>query len=355
MTFGTFFLPGPTEVRQEILAAMMRPMISHRGREFEEIFVRIQERMKRVFFTARPVFISTSSGTGMMEAAIRCAPPGRILSLVNGAFSDRFANIAVACGREVDRYDVAWGEVHSTAELTARLGAGEYSAITVGHSETSTGALNDVRSISDAAHRHGVYCLIDGVSSVGGAELRFDDWGLDYVLTGSQKAFALPPGLAFAVASEKYIELARGSASRGVYFDLIEYEQLMRKNQTPNTPAISLYFALNAQLDDMLDEGVEARWARHGAMQEEVLAWAARHELRIVASERGRSPTVTAIELPDGTESGVFHQRLADRGVTVGTGYGKLKMKTFRIGHMGDHSVGTIRRCLRACDAALGF
>jgi aspartate aminotransferase-like enzyme len=355
MTFGSFFLPGPTEVRPEILAAMTRPMISHRGPEFEEIFVRIQQRLKRVFLTERPVFISTSSGTGMMEAAIRCAAPGRILSLVNGAFSERFANIAAACGRDVDRYDVDWGEVHDVAELERRLGSNNYSAITVGHSETSTGALNEVRALSDAAHRYGVYCLIDGVSSIAGAELRFDDWGLDYVLTGSQKAFALPPGLAFAVASEKYLELARGDGSRGVYFDLLEYEELVKKNQTPNTPAISLYFALDAQLDDMLDERMENRWGRHASMQNEVLTWAEGHVLRVVASERGRSPTVTAIEMPEGIDAVTLHRRLGERGITVGTGYGKLRMKSFRIGHMGDHSVQTVRRCLRACDAALGF
>jgi aspartate aminotransferase-like enzyme len=355
MTFGTFFLPGPTEVRQEILAAMTRPMISHRGAEFEEIFIRVQQRMKRVFFTKRPVFISTSSGTGMMEAAIRCAPPGRILSLVNGAFSDRFANIAAACGRVVDRYEVDWGEVHDAAEVDSRVSTGAYSAITVGHSETSTGALNDIRAISDSTHRHGAYCLIDGVSSVAGAELKFDEWGLDFVLTGSQKAFALPPGLAFAVASERYLELARGNANRGVYFDLLEYEQLVRKNQTPNTPAISLYFALDVQLDDMLDERMENRWARHASMQNEVLTWADRHGLRVVASDRGRSPTVTALELPQGRDSAAFHRKLGERGITVGTGYGKLRTKSFRIGHMGDHSVQTVRRCLRACDTALGF
>jgi aspartate aminotransferase-like enzyme len=355
MTFGNFFLPGPTEVRQEILAAMTHPMISHRGPQFEEIFVRIQQRLKRVFLTKRPVFIGTSSGTGMMEAAIRCAPPGRILSLVNGAFSDRFANIAAACGRDMDRYEVDWGEVHDVAELDSRLGLGDYSAITVAHSETSTGALNDVRAFSETAHRRGVYCLIDGVSSVAGAELRFDEWGLDYVLTGSQKAFALPPGLAFAVTSEKYLELARENQGRGVYFDLLEYEELMKKNQTPNTPAISLYFALDAQLDDMLEEGIENRWARHASMQKEVLTWADGRGLRVLASERGRSPTVTAVEMPKGIDNVTFHRRLGEKDITVGTGYGKLRTKSFRIGHMGDHSVETIGRCLRACDTAFGF
>ncbi|HEY6074298.1 MAG TPA: aminotransferase class V-fold PLP-dependent enzyme, partial [Anaerolineales bacterium] len=163
-TFGTFFLPGPTEVREEIMAAMMQPMIPHRGSEFEQLFERLQQGLRPLFFTERPVYINSSSATGMMEAAIRCAPPGRILCLVNGAFSERFAHIASTCGRDVDRYEVAWGQIHTIPQLDERLSIRKYSAITVAHSETSTGALNDVRSISDCAHGRGVFCLVDSVS-----------------------------------------------------------------------------------------------------------------------------------------------------------------------------------------------
>ena len=353
MTFGTFFLPGPTEVHPDVLKAMAQPMISHRGPEFEQVFVRIQEGMKRVFVTERPVFISTSSGTGMMEAAIRCAPDGKILALVNGAFSERFANIAEACGREVERYEVAWGEIHSVAEVERRLGAAKFAAVTVAHSETSSGALNDVRALSDAAHRRGALCLIDSVSGLAGAELRFDEWGLDYVLTGSQKALALPPGLAFCVASEKFMALARTAKNRGVYFDLVEYEEFTRNRQAPNTPAISLYFALDFQLKRILGEGIEARWARHLVMQRQVLDWAERSGLKIVAVKEGQSPTVTCIELRKGMDMQRFLDAVSAQGITLGTGYGKLKANTFRIGHMGDHTVQTIKRCLEACDRAL--
>jgi Serine-pyruvate aminotransferase/archaeal aspartate aminotransferase len=246
--FGTFFLPGPTEVREEVMAAMMRPMIPHRGSEFEELFGRLQEGLSLVFRTDRPVFISTSSATGMMEAAIRCAPAGRILCLVNGAFSERFAHIASMCGRETDRYDVQWGQVHAIPQLEERLSTRKYAAITTVHSETSTGALNDVRAISDCAHRFGIFCLIDSVSGLAGAELRFDEWKLDYVLTGSQKAFALPPGISFAAASAEFLEQAKKTRDRGVYFDIVEMDTYARKNQTPNTPALSLLFALEVQL-----------------------------------------------------------------------------------------------------------
>ena len=179
-------------------------MIPHRSAEFEALFGRLQKGLGSVFLTSRPVYISAASGTGMMEAAIRAIPEGRILSLVNGAFSERFAHIAEMCGRTVDRYEVPWGEVHSADELDGRLSRGDYRAITVCHSETSTGALNDVRALSDAAHGRGALCMLDSVSGAAGAELRVDQRKLDYVLTGSQKAFLLASGLAFAVASERW-------------------------------------------------------------------------------------------------------------------------------------------------------
>lgn len=354
MTFGTFFLPGPTEVHPDVLKAMAQPMLSHRGPEFEEIFVRVQAGMKKVFVTERPVFISPSSGTGMMEAAIRCAPAGRILSLVNGAFSERFATIAESCGREVERYEVPWGEIHDVKELGNRLAAGKFAAITVAHSETSSGAMNDVHALSDTAHKHNTLCLIDSVSVLAGAELRFDEWGLDYVLTGSQKALALPPGLAFSVVSEEFLNLARATPNRGTYFDLVEYEEFTRNNQAPNTPAISLWYALDFQLKRILAEGMEKRWERHLAMQKQVIEWADRLGLRIVAVKNGRSPAVTCIELRKGVDMQGFLDRVAEQGITLGTGYGKLKANTFRIGHMGDHTVETIRRCLDACEKALG-
>ena len=272
-TFGTFFLPGPTEVREEIMAAMLQPMIPHRGSEFEKLFERLQHGLRPIFKTERPVYVSSSSATGLMEGAIRCAPPGRILCLVNGAFSERFAHIASMCGRDVDRYDVAWGQVHAIPQLDERLSMRKYSAITVVHSETSTGALNDVRAISDCAHRHGIVCLIDSVSGLGGAELRFDEWKLDYVLTGSQKALALPPGLSFAVASTSFIDQANGTHGRGVYFDLVELDAYARRNQTPSTPALTLLYALEAQAKSIASEGLENRWIRHKAMATRTQEW----------------------------------------------------------------------------------
>ena len=358
-TFGTFFLPGPTEVRDEIMTAMIQPMIPHRGSEFEKLFERLQQGVRPIFKTERPVYISSSSATGMMEAGIRCAPAGRILCLVNGAFSERFAHIASMCGRDVDRYEVAWGQVHAIPQLDERLSMRKYSAITVVHSETSTGALNDVHAISDCAHRHGIACLIDSVSGLGGTELRFDEWKLDYVLTGSQKALALPPGLSFGVASASFVDQGNANHGRGVYFDLVELDAYARRNQTPSTPALTLLYALEAQAKSIAAEGLEARWARHKAMAVRTQEWITKisdetgKKLANIAPLGSQSPTVSTIKLPADVPAEPFTAAVAKRGIVIGTGYGKLKSSTFRIGHMGDHTMESLERCLAACSSVL--
>ena len=357
--FGSFFLPGPTEVRAEVLAAMLKPMIPHRSAEFEDLFARLQSGLKEVFLTARPVFISASSGTGMMEAAIRALPRGRVLSLVNGAFSERFAHIAEMCGREVDRYEEPWGAVHSLDKLDSFLSKREYRAITVTHSETSTGALNDIRAISDLAHSRGALCMIDSVSGLAGAELRFDEWKLDYVLTGSQKSMALPSGLAFGLASGEMIELAKTAEQRGVYFDLVEMDRYAAGNQVPATPAFSLMYALEVQLEAFRREGIENRWKRHREMLDATSDWLDESAGRLnvvwhnIVARESRSPTVSTIELPASINGKAFVQKVKSAGITVATGYGKLADTTFRIGHMGDHTVATLKNCFAACEQAI--
>lgn len=356
--FGTFFIPGPTEVRHEILQAMTKPMIPHRSREFEDLFARAQAGLQYVFRTERPVFIAAASATGMMEAGIRALERGPVLSLVNGAFSERFAHIAEMCGREVDRYEVLWGSVHDVSELTSYLTKRQYRAITVVHSETSTGALNDIRRISDEAHTHGVICLVDSVSGIAGAKLAADEWKLDYVLTGSQKALALPPGLAFSVASQDFMKSAARAQGRGVYFDLVEMESFASRGQVATTPAISLFYALAVQLDAIEAEGIESRWTRHQAMSDMTSQWLDQCrndgiDLNNIVAPESRSPTVSTIKLPNGVDADDFLRRVASQGIRVGSGYGKLKATTFRIGHMGDHSPATLERCLGVCKTAI--
>jgi aspartate aminotransferase-like enzyme len=357
--FGTFFLPGPTDVRPEVLDAMARPMIGHRGAAFEELFARIQAGLRHVFRTRRPVYVSSSSATGLMEASVRCAPPGPILSLVNGAFSERYARIAAACARETDVLEVPLGQTFRLGEVEARLAAKQYAAVTVVHSETSTGVLTDVRAVSDLVHRYGVVCLVDSVTGVAGMPLEFDGWGMDFVLTGSQKALALPPGLAFAAASPEYVERAKAISDRGVYFDVVEFEKFAAKHQTPNTPALPLLYALDTQLESIATESIERRWARHDAMRVVTERWVESCaerlgiDLDMFAPEGARSATVSTISLPEGLTSGAFTKAVAARGFTIGGGYGTVGERAFRIGHMGDHTLETLGACLDACQDAL--
>ena len=356
--FGTFFLPGPTDVRPEILAAMMRPMIGHRGAAFEEMFARIQAGLRHVFRTKRPVYVSSSSATGMMEASIRCAPPGPILSLVNGAFSERYARIAAACARETYVVEMPLGQTFRLGEVEARLAEKHYAAMTVVHSETSTGVLTDVHAVNDLAHRYGVMCLVDSVTGIAGMPVEFDAWGLDFVLTGSQKALALPPGLAFAAASSEYVERAKGVSDRGIYFDIVEFEKFAAKHQTPNTPAIPLLYALEAQLESIVTESIERRWARHEAMRVETERWVTACaergiELAMLPPEGARSATVSTITLPERVTANAMVRAVTARGYTIGGGYGKVGERAVRIGHMGDHTVETLRGCLHACEGAL--
>jgi aspartate aminotransferase-like enzyme len=210
--------------------------------------------------------------------------------------------------------------------------------------------------MSDVAHENGALCLIDSVSGLGGTPLEFDEWKCDYVLTGSQKALALPPGLAFAAASVDFVRAAKGAAGRGVYFDIGEFDEFAGRNQTPNTPAVSLLYAADAQLQAIAAEGMEARWARHLSMQQEVVEWTGRlaeRGISIVARPGERSPTVSAIRLPEGMTPRGFITEVRRTGYTLGAGYGALKDTTFRIGHMGDHTVATVRGCLGACEEVL--
>ena len=346
--FGRFFLPGPTEVRPSILQAMLHPMIGHRGKTMEELIARIEPDLQYVFRTTRPVYIASSSATGLMEGAIRNGVRSRVLCLVNGAFSERFYQIACACGVEAEALSVPFGQIHTPEMLADALKGGRFDAVTVVHSETSTGALNPIEDLARVAHDAGdVALLVDSVSGVAGAQVESDSWELDFVLTGSQKAFALPPGLAFAVARDNVIERAKSKRDRGIYFDLIEFDKSIRKNQTPNTPAVSLFYALAAQLADIRRESIEGRWERHAAMARRTWAWV--DEIRdagipvsVLSPEGARSPTVTCVSLPSTHNGTAVNNAMKTRGFTISPGYGSLKDISIRIGHMGDHTIAEL-------------
>lgn len=347
---GRFFLPGPTEVRSDVLAAQDGPMIGHRGQAIQDLFASIQEGLEPVFQTQRPVIVSTSSASGLMEAAVRNAVvDGKVLSLVNGAFSDRFAKIAVSCGLDVERVEVEWGSVHDPSVVAERLAGGGYDAVTLSQSETSTGALQDLEAIAEVVGRHeGTLLLVDSVTGIGGVETFTDAWGIDFILTGSQKALALPPGLAFGVANEAMLERSAKAPAKGWYFDLVELHAQIEEHQTPATPAVSLLYALDYQLKRITKETMEGRWQRHLDMQSRTFDWveAMRDkgvDVGIFADEGHRSPTVTCVTTD---RSRQVVAELFDRGWIIGGGYGKLKDTTFRIGHMGDHTMDELEDLL---------
>jgi predicted phosphoserine aminotransferase len=358
-TFGKFFLPGPTEVRPEILEAMQKPMIGHRGKEMEQLVDRLEVGLKYVFRTQRPVYISSSSATGLMEAAIRNGVRRRVLCLVNGAFSERFFRIAQACGVEADPLEVKMGEVNTAAALEKALRRGIYDAVTVVHSETSTGVLNPIRELAEVARAAGdVVLLVDSVSALAGAAVETDAWRIDYLLTGSQKCFALPPGLAFAVAQPNLLERAKTKTDRGIYFDLVEFDKNILKNQTPNTPALSLFYALEEQLNSIRKETIEGRWARHTAMAKRTYEWVEQMRARgvplaVLAPDGYRSPAVTCIRVPENMSGSRVSSEMKSRGYVIASGYGPLKDTTFRIGHMGDHTVKELDELLAVLEEIL--
>jgi aspartate aminotransferase-like enzyme len=364
VTFGRFFLPGPTEVRPEILEAMTRGMIGHRGSEMSSILAEVDPVLRAVFGTSRPVYVSSSSATGLMEGAVRNGIRRRALSLVNGAFSKRFRDLVSDCGREVETYDVEPGRCHDPAEVHRLLAAGGFDAVTVVHSETSTGVLNPLAEIAEAVRRaeretgEEILVLVDGVTSVAGMRVEAEGWGLDFLLTGSQKAFALPPGLAFGTASERMMRRAATIPGRGQYFDLLEFDEYWKKHQTPTTPALSLIYALADQARHIGAETMEGRAARHWAMAERSWRWVeengGRWGLSLFAPEGCRSPTVTTIAVDGPVAAPEIVKRLKAGGWTIGGGYGTLKDTTIRIGHMGDHTVEGLNALLAALEEALG-
>jgi aspartate aminotransferase-like enzyme len=333
-------------------------MIGHRGSGIKTLMASIDEGLRPVFQTSRPVIVSTSSATGLMEASVRNGVlEGRVLSLVNGAFSERFADIAQSCGYVVDRWEVEWGTVHSPDELADRLQADDYDAVTLSQSETSTGALQDLESLATVvATREQTLLLVDSVTGIGGVETRPDAWGVDFILTGSQKALALPPGLAFGVASDAVLERSAKSPNKGWYFDLAMLHDQIIENQSPATPAISLLYALDFQLKRINHETIEARWKRHLDMQQRTIDWVAETrdrgiDIDVFAAEGHRSPTVSCVAFG---ESNRVVADLKARGWVIGAGYGKIKDDTFRIGHMGDHTLEELEELLGALTEVVG-
>lgn len=347
--FGKFFLPGPTDVHPEVLAAMARPMIGHRSQAMEKLLQDAAPRLQKLARTSRTVMVGTTSATGFMEMAVRSGIRKKALSIVNGSFSERFADLVAACDKECVRLEVPLGGFVEPDQLRDVLKKTPgVDAVTLAHSETSTGVLQDVAGLSKVVREFpDVLFLVDAVTSMAGSPVETDAWELDFVFTGSQKALALPPGLAVGVASPRMLDRAKTLPSRGLYFDLITFEKASAKYQPTNTPAISLFYALDVQLGRIDAEGgIEARWRRHDEMRKTTEKWAQKVGLTYLPPEGRRSWTVSCIKMPAGKVSKDLVTAVKKEGWVIGTGYGGVKDSTFRIGHMGDHTVASLENLL---------
>jgi predicted phosphoserine aminotransferase len=323
--------------------------------ECAELFAAVQHKIREVFLTGSRVYVCASSGTGLQEAAVRNCVDKKVLNCINGAFSERWRKVTEANGKANDVLEVAWGSPVLPEQVAERLSSGDFDAITLVHNETSTGVISPVAEIAAAVRAmpggDQIMILVDSVSGLSGARLEFDAWDLDVVLTSSQKAFALPPGLAFCAVSDRALDKARTVTNRGYYFDFVDLEKYLIRDQTPATPAISLLYALDRQLDDMLAEGMEGRFARHIALRDRVIAWALNHGFELFAAEGFRSPTVTCVVNNLEIDIVALNKHLRAQGMILSNGYGALKNKAFRIAHMGDLHKAELEVLLAAVDS----
>jgi aspartate aminotransferase-like enzyme len=349
------FIPGPIEVSEKTFRAMCTPMIGHRGSEFKKLYGDIQPRLKTLFGTQRPVFLSTSSAWGVMEGAIRNLTTKKVLNGMCGAFSDKWFDVSKRCGKDAEALQVEWGQSIEPEMVRAKLSEGGFDTFTLIHNETSCGVRNPLPEIAAVLREFPeVLFIVDCVSSFSTQPIAMDELGIDVLLTGSQKALALPPGLALFAVSERAMKRAESIKDRGYYFDFVEFAKNQEQDMTPSTPAISLIYALQSKLDDIFTEGVAARHSRHAALNAQVHDWVAARGFEFFAPEGRRSLSLTCVKNNRDIDIASWIKRLREKhSFVIDGGYGKLKGKTFRISNMGDESSESISTLLAALDDTL--
>lgn len=349
-----FFLPGPTYVPKDALEAMTRPMVGHRSAGFKAFYLSLAERLPKVLRTSGEVMVATGSSTLIMESAVVSCASQDVLNLTNGAFSERWHSISKSIGKAADKVSVPWGQPVDPDLVRSALRRKKYDVVTVVHNETSTGVLSPLAEIAKVIREESdAIIVVDTVSSLAGARVESDDWGLDVVLAGTQKAVAVPPGLTLFTLSERAAERAAKVPHRGFYTDLLRYREKHREGGFITTPAIPLLYALDVQSNRILAEGMEARWARHQQLYEKTAQWAAARGCTYAAAKGARSVTVSCLHPPAGVDPQAIVKGLAAQGFTIGGGYGDWKPTTFRIGHMGEVRESDLETLLAAIDQVL--
>src|ERR1700747_1948290 len=265
------FIPGPVEVSEKTWAAFSRPMIGHRGEDFKNLFRAIHPGLQTLFGTKQSVFLSTSSAWGVMEASIRNVVDRGVLCCMCGAFSDKWFDVAKRCGENAEPLQIEWGKHIDQKDVDRQLATGKFDTVTLTHSETSTGVMNPLPEICCVLAKYpDVTLIVDTVSSFSAVKIEMDALGIDVMLTGAQKALALPPGFSLFSVSEKAFERAGKVANRGFYFDFLEFKSEQAQYMTPSTPSIGHVHALESKLDEIFQEGLEERYARHAPHNESV-------------------------------------------------------------------------------------
>jgi aspartate aminotransferase-like enzyme len=331
-------IPGPTPVPDAVLEAVGRHPIGHRSADFSKALREATDGLKWLGKTQNDVFILTASGTGAMEAAISntISSGDRVLSLICGVFGERWAKIAEAFGAQVERLVVDPGKSISIAAVKEKLSSGKFKAVTITHNETSTGVLNDLPKIVSLVREHGALSIVDAVTSFGAMDIPIDDWNIDILCTGSQKALMLPPGLGIIFVGKKAWEASTACKTPRFYFDLAKCKKSLDADTTPFTPNVSLVIGLQASIKLMRDEGQEAIFARHLRLKSALRAGLKSLGLELFVAEDCASPTITSILPPSGLTVDAIRKGLKERfSIVVADGQDALKGKIFRIGHMG--------------------
>jgi aspartate aminotransferase-like enzyme len=356
------WIPGPTYVRPEILAACARPVVGHRTPTMTAMVKAIDPKLKRLFGTSQHVLMLTASGSSAWEGAVRCGVERRWACITNGHFSETWARTGADCARETVRIEFAWGDGIDPQRVAETLKkSGPVEAVGIVHNETSTGAYSDLPAVVAAIRsvQPDALLWVDAVSTLAGAPFSFDEWGLDVALASSQKCLALPPGFSVVALSKRMLAKARKVAGRGYYTDFVQLvDDWEERHQTPATPAVSFFYALDEQLTAMEKETYPKRLERHRAMATRFDSWASSKGFPSFVAEKHRSPT-TANRAVDGRGDGkpfdvtTFIDRMLERGHELGHGYGKLRGHAFRVGHFGDHAPADLDRMLALADEVL--
>ena len=352
-------IPGPVEVSDKTFRAFCSPMIGHRGQGFKDLYAKIQPQLQALLYTKQLVYLSTSSAWGVMEGAVRNLVAKKVLCCMCGAFSDKWLDVSQRCGKQAEGLKVEWGSPILAEAVDKKLASGQFDALTFIHNETSTGVMSPLSQIAALKEKYpDVMFIVDAVSSMSAVKLPFDALRIDVLLAGTQKAFALPPGLTVFTCSPAALAKAAKSVDRDYYFDLVEFEKNAQQNMTPSTPSIAHIYALASKLDEFFAEGLDARFARHEKLAKMTRDWAGRHGFTLFPTAGYESVTLTCIN--NGARSGgrvvdvpKLQKLVKDAGFLIDAGYGKIKGTTFRISNMGDETEATMNQLYHALDAAM--